>query len=218
MMKKKRPEIIMIGKKDFAPKLLYNLSLEDMVAEDNFYRLLEKILDINFVYKECEPLYGKTGNKSIDPVVFFKINLYGFFENIISDRQLVRRISDSLAARLYLGYDLDEELPWHSTISRTRALMPEKLFEGIFNKVLKMCSDAGLIEGSHQSIDSTLVRANASLEKVERKTPELTLEKYIEETKRENQLELTDKIEGENKFQQSQNSSDQVSQLKDENK
>jgi len=206
----------MIGKKDFAPKLLYNISLEDLVAEDNFYRLLERILDLNFVYKECEPLYGKTGNKSIDPVVFFKINLFGFFENIISDRQLLRRISDSLAARLYLGYDLDEELPWHSTISRTRALMPEKLFEGIFNKVLKMCSDAGLIEGSHQSIDSTLVRANASLEKVERKTPKLTLEKYIEETKRENQLELTDKIEGENKFEQSQNSSDQVSRLKDE--
>ncbi len=192
----------MIGKKDFQPKLLYNVSLEDLVPEDNFYRLLEKILDLNFVYKECEGLYGKTGNKSIDPVVFFKINLFGFMENIISDRELIKRASDSLSARLYLGYDIDEELVWHSTISRTRALMPEKLFEGIFNKVLKMCSAAGLVEGSHQSVDSTLVRANASLEKVERKHPKLTIEKYIEEVKKDNKDGLTDELKKDKKGSQ----------------
>ena len=103
----------MLGKKNFEPKFLYNISLQDLVPANDFYRLLEKILDLNFIYKACEPLYGSTGNKSIDPVVFFKINLLGFFENIISDRELIRRASDSLAARLYLGYDLDEELPWH---------------------------------------------------------------------------------------------------------
>jgi len=180
----------MIGKKDFQPRLLYNVSLEDLVPEDNFYRTLERIPDLNFVYKECEGLYGKTGNKSIDPVVFFKLNLFGYFEDIIYDRELIKRASDSLAVRLYLGYDLDEQLPWHSTISRTRAIMPEKIFSGIFNKVLRMCAEAGLIEGSHQSIDSTLVKANASLETIERKTPKLTLEKYIEELKKENQEEV----------------------------
>ncbi len=188
----------MIGKKDFQPKLLYNVSLEELVPKDNFYRALERILELNFLYKECEDLYGKTGNKSIDPVVFFKLNLFGYFEDIIYDRELIKRASDSLAARLYLGYDLDEQLPWHSTISRTRAIMPEKIFSGIFNKVLKKCADAGLIEGKHQSIDSTLVKANASLETIERKTPKLTLEKYIEEIKKENQEkvfpEQTEKI------------------------
>jgi transposase len=179
----------MIGKKQLQAKLLYNINLEELVPEDNFYRVLEKILDLNFIYKKCESLYGKTGNKSIDPVVFFKANLFGFFEDIVSDRELIRRMSDSLAARLYLGYDIDEELPWHSTISRTRVLMPEKLFEEIFNRVLKMCADTGLIEGSHQSIDSTLVKANASLEKVERKSPKLTIEKYIEETKKGNPVD-----------------------------
>lgn len=179
----------MIGKKGFQPKLLYKVSLEDLVPRDNFYRTLERILDLNFVYTECKSLYGKTGNKSIDPLVFFKLNLYGYFENIIYDRELIKRASDSLAVRLYLGYDLDEQLPWHSTISRTRAIMPEEIFSGIFNKVLKKCAEAGLIEGKHQSIDSTLVKANASLETIERKTPGLTLEKYIEEVRKENQEE-----------------------------
>ena len=185
----------MLGKKELEPKFLYNVSLEDLVPANNFYRELDKILDLNFIYKKCAALYGTTGNKSIDPVVFFKANLFGFFEDIISDRELIRRLSDSLAARLYLGYDIDEELPWHSTISRTRALMPEKLFEDIFNKVVKMCSDAGLIEGTQQSIDSTLVKANASLEKVERIVPKLTLEKYIEEIKKENTIEGTARLE-----------------------
>lgn len=187
----------MLGKKKYEPKFLYNISLEQLVPEENYYRILDKVLDLNFIYKKCEPLYGTTGNKSIDPVVFFKLNLYGYFENIISDRELIRRVSDSLAARLYLGYDIDEELPWHSTISRTRALMPEGLFEEIFNKVLSMCSEAGLLEGTHQSIDSTLVKANASLEKVERITPKLTLEKYIEKVRKENTIEEKDSSEEE---------------------
>lgn len=188
----------MIGKKEYQPKLLYNITLEDLVPEDNFYRIIEKTLDLNFVYKECENLYGKTGNKSIDPVVFFKLNLFGFLEGIISDRELIKRASDSLAARLYIGYDIDEELPWHSTISRTRALMPEIIFEKIFSKVLQMCTEANLLEGTHQSIDSTLVRANASLEKIERKKPELTLEKYIKKVKDENK-DIETKQPGESK-------------------
>ena len=62
----------MLGKKKIEPKLLYTVTLEDLVPEDDFYRQVDKILDLHFVYKECEKIYGKTGNPSIDPVVFFK--------------------------------------------------------------------------------------------------------------------------------------------------
>jgi transposase len=154
----------MLGKKKFQPKLMYNLTLDDLVAEDNIYRQIDKFLDMRFVYKECEKLYGKTGKPSIDPVVFFKLELFGYFENIISDRELIKKANDSLAARYFIGYDLDEKLPWHSTISRTRALISKEIFEKIFNRVLELCYQSGLIEGKHQSIDSTLVKANASLD------------------------------------------------------
>ena len=179
----------MLGKKKFEPKLMYNLTIDDLVPEDNFYRILDDFLDLRFVYQECKNLYGKTGNPSIDPVVFFKLMLFGYFENVTSDRNLIKRASDSLSVRYYLGYDIDEKLPWHSTISRTRALIKQETFELIFNKIVKMCYQAGLIEGTHQSIDSTLVKANASLDKLERKEPELTVEEYANKSYSENNPE-----------------------------
>lgn len=159
----------MTGKKKYEPKMLYSVTLDDLVPEDDFYRRLESVLDLRFLYKEVRNLYGKTGKPSIDPVVFIKLLLYGYFEGIISDRQLVRRASDSLSARYYLGYDLDEELPWHSTISRTRKLFGEEIFEKVFALVLEQCIAAGLVIGEHQSIDSTLVKANASLGSLQKK-------------------------------------------------
>lgn len=182
----------MLGKKKFEPKLMYNLTLDELVPEDNIYRQIDKFLDLRFVYKECEKLYGKTGKPSIDPVVFFKLELFGYFENIISDRELIRRAKDSLAARYFIGYDIDESLPWHSTISRTRALISKESFEKIFNKILELCYNSGLIDGKHQSIDSTLVKANAALESLERKEPELTVIEYINRKYEENKEEVED--------------------------
>jgi transposase len=179
----------MLGKKKYEPKIMYNLTLDDLVPADNLYRQIDKFLDLRFVYKECEKLYGKTGKPSIDPVVFFKLELFGYFENIISDRELIKRANDSLAARYFIGYDLDEQLPWHSTISRTRTLISKETFEKIFNRILELCYKSGLIEGKHQSIDSTLVKANASLDSLEIKQPKLTLEEYINKRYEENEIE-----------------------------
>lgn len=191
----------MLGKKKIEPKLLYTVTLEDLVPEDEFYRQVDKILDLNFVYKECAEIYGKTGNPSLDPVVFFKLVLYGYFEDINKDRELIRKASDSLAARLFIGYDIDEELPWHSTISRTRKLLPGKVFEEVFKQILRKCSEAGLVEGSHQTVDSTLVKSNASMESLERKSPKIELMEYIKNTVDENEPrkeeESSDKAESE---------------------
>lgn len=187
----------MMGKKEYQPKLMYMVTLEDLVPGDNFYRQLDKFLDLRFLYQECESIYGTTGNPSIDPAAFFKLNLFGYFENIISDRELVRRASDSLAVRLYLRYDLDEELPWHSTVSRTRAIMPEGVFDSLFQRVLQMCVELGFVSGEHQSIDSTLVKANASLESLEKRKPQLELTQYIEKTRTENTIEP---VAGENEL------------------
>ena len=182
----------MMGRKRFQPKLMYAVTLEDLVPEDNFYRRLESILDLRFLYQECKAMYGTTGNPSIDPVVFFKLVLFGYFENIIFDRELVRRAADSLGVRLYLGFDIDEELPWHSTISRTRASMREDVFEKLFTRVVELCAKAGLIAGVHQSVDSTLVKANASLDSLEKKRPRLELREYMAEVKKGNTEESED--------------------------
>jgi transposase len=182
----------MLGNKKYEPKLIYKLTLDDLVPEDNLYRVLLKFLDLRFLYKECKKLYGTTGKPSIDPVVFFKLQIFGYLENIISDRELIRRASDSLSARYFLGYDMDESLPWHSTISRTRGLIGREIFESLFDKVLELCNASGLIEGKHQTIDSTLVKANASLESLQRKEPQLSVVDYVNQTFAENSEEKQD--------------------------
>ena len=106
----------MQGKKKYTPKIFYQLSLDALVPEDNFYRKVQVELPLDFLYRATRNCYGKEGQQSIDPVVFFKILLVGYLNNINSDRALLRFCSNSLDVRLFLGYDLDEELPWHSTL------------------------------------------------------------------------------------------------------
>ena len=131
----------MQGKKIYTQKLFYQISLNDLVPKDHFYCRLDGILDLQFLYKATRKYYGSQGQKSIDPVLFFKICLIGYLENIISDRKLIDLCSDSLAIRLFLGFDLDEQLPWHSINSRTRQLYEDLLFEEVFRKTLSQCTE-----------------------------------------------------------------------------
>ncbi len=137
----------MQGRKFLSPKMFYQVNLDSLVKPDNFYRKLNELLDLQFIYAETSPYYGTEGQDSIDPVVFFKILLVGYLNNINSDRKLIEYCSNCLDVRLFLQYDLDESLPWHSTISRTRQLYGETVFLSLFQKVLSMCVNAWF-EGS----------------------------------------------------------------------
>jgi len=152
----------MQGKKHYQPKLFKHLELSSRVPESNLYRRLKEALDMRFLYKLTKPYYGNCGQKSVDPVVFYKLCLIGYLENIISDRKLIEHCSMRLDMLYFLEYDIDEELPWHSTISRTRQLFPEDVFEQVFNKVFGMCVEKGMVAGHTQAIDSAPVKANAS--------------------------------------------------------
>jgi hypothetical protein len=83
--------------------------------------------------------------------------------------RLLEYCSDSLAVRLYLGYDIDEILPWHSTISRTRQLYGEDVFLNLFQQVLQLCVSKGMVRGKRQSVDSAYVKANASMDSLQEK-------------------------------------------------
>lgn len=159
----------MQGQKHYTPKMMYQVHLADMVPADNFYRRLHAALDLSFLYKETARYYGSEGQESIDPVVFFKICLVGYINNIGSDRQLMAYCSNCLDVRLYLHYDIDEALPWHSTISRTRQLYGEEVFLSLFQKILSLCVQHGMVRGKRQAIDSAFIKANASMDSLAEK-------------------------------------------------
>lgn len=113
-------------------------------------------------------------------MVFFKLCLVGYLENIISDRKLIEHCSLRLDLLYFLDYQLDEPLPWNSTVSRTRLLLPESLFEQLFTQVLSLCVKAGLVAGHSQVVDSALIKANASMDSLELKVPLQEVDAHLE--------------------------------------
>jgi len=177
----------MQGRKAYTEKLFTSFQLSNWVSKENLYRRLREMLDLSFLYKDTKELYGSTGNPSIDPVVFFKMLLTGYLENITSDRKLVEHCSMRIDVLYFLGFDIDEELPWHSTISRTRQLYPIALFETLFNKVFELCVAAGMVSGHTQAVDSAPVKANASMESLVLKVPMNSVENHLQKVEEENQ-------------------------------
>ncbi len=153
----------MMGTKvrSFSP-LPRDVSLEELVPKDHFYRRLEAEIDLSFVRGLVAPLYAGGGRPSVDPVVFFKLQLVMFFEDLRSERQLMRIVADRLSVRWYLGYDLHEPLPDHSSLTRIRERYGLEVFRSFFDRIVEMCVEAGLVWGEELFFDSTTVKADAA--------------------------------------------------------
>jgi len=77
----------MQGKKNYTEKLFLSFRLSDRIPKGNLNRRLRETLDLGFLHKDTKELYGKTGNPSIDPVVFFKLLITGYIDNLPAGRQ-----------------------------------------------------------------------------------------------------------------------------------
>ena len=178
----------MQGKKHYSEQLFKSFQLSQRVPEDNFYRRLKGLLDLQWLYKETKKYYGTDGQQSIDPIVFFKLMLIGYLENLCSDRRIINTVSMRLDMLFFIGYDIDEPLPWHSTLSRTRRLYGEDVFKELFRKVLSMCIDKGMVAGKRQAMDSVAVQANASMESLQKKEVLNDVDNYTDELNEEESL------------------------------
>src|SRR3712207_93982 len=131
------------------------VSLDDLVPRDSFYRHLDAKLDLSFLRDWVADCYAERGRPSIDPVIFFKLQLVMFFEGIRSERQLMRVVADRLSVRWYLGYDFDEPLPDHSSLTRIRTRLGLPIFQRFFEHVIELCRAAGLVWGEELFFDGT---------------------------------------------------------------
>jgi len=154
----------MQGVKDYQEKLFLNFRLSEYVPQENFYRRLKETLDLSYLRGLTKKYYGSEGQKSIDTEVFFKLMLIGYLENINSDRQIIENAKMRMDMLYFLGYDLDESLPWHSTLSRTRKLFGEDVFLELFRNILRKCVEEGMVNGRTQAVDSAFIKSNASME------------------------------------------------------
>src|SRR5207248_5029608 len=129
----------MMGFKERAFAPLVAVSLEELVPQGHFYRHLQQVLDLSFVHDLVRECYASGGRPSIDPVVFFKLQLVMFFEDIRSERLLMRLVADKLSVRWYAGYNLDEPLADHSSLTRIRQRFGLAIFRRFFEAIVDQC-------------------------------------------------------------------------------
>lgn len=185
----------MMGRHPQSTKLYYQLSLDALVPQDHLLRLIAEVVDFSFVYPLARPHYSHTGQPSVDPVVLFKTLLVGYLYGITSERRLMQEVQVNLAYRWFLGYDLDETIPDHSVLSKARVRFGMDVFESFFTTTIDLCRDAGLVRGQAAFCDSTLIRANASIESLEPiagHEPPMTATQYVERVFEENNTDDED--------------------------
>lgn len=166
----------MMGTKQRDFSSFQDVSLEELVPEDNFYRRLERTLNLSFVRDLVKDRYASSGRPSVDPEVFFKLQLVLFFEDLRSERQLMEVVADRLSLRWYLAYDLDEPLPDHSSLTKIRERYGLEVFGRFFERVVELCVEAGLVWGEELFFDATKVEANASMDSL---VPRFAVEAHL---------------------------------------
>ena len=149
------------------PKLFYvGIRLDERVPADHPLRRIAAAIDFNFVRREVAELYGRRGNPSVDPAVLLKLMFLLYYENVPSERRLMRDLPMRLDWMWFCGYDLDEAIPDHSVISKARRRWGPEAFEAFFQQVLWRCIDMGLVDGEVVHADASVVRAHADPSKM----------------------------------------------------
>ena len=148
---------------NFQPKLFYyNVNLDQRVPQNHSLRKINEKIDFDFIYKEVRDTYGINGNVSIAPPVILKMMLILILYNVRSERELMNTIPFRLDWLWFLGYDLDDEIPNHSVLSKARTRGGVAVFKRFFERIVWQCIEAGLVDGSKLFTDSSLIDADAS--------------------------------------------------------
>ena len=153
-------------------------------ASHPFYAALNRVLDKHgfdeYVERACAAFYAPTmGRPSLAPGRYFRLLILGFFEGIESERGIAWRAADSLSVRTFLGLELGEPPPDHSTISRTRRLIDIETHQAVFAWVLERLAEAGLVNGKTVGIDATTLEANAALRSIVRRDTGESYEAFL---------------------------------------
>jgi transposase len=148
---------------DYQHKLFVTgFNLEKRVRKDHPLRKIQDTIDFNFIYHEVKDTYGAKGNVSVPPPVILKMMLLLILYNVRSERELMLTIPERLDWLYFLGYDLDDQIPHHSVLSKARARWGVTVFRHFFERIVWQCVEAGLIDGSKLFTDASLIDADAS--------------------------------------------------------
>src|SRR5262247_2556178 len=140
----------------------YGVNLEKRVRSNNPLRRIEEAVDFSFVREAVKSFYGSDGHESEDPIVVMKLMLLLFLDDVGSERELMQIVNERMDYLWFLRFDLDDEAPNHSVLSKARRRWGKAVFEELFVRIVRQCVEAGLVDGTKIHMDGSLVKANAS--------------------------------------------------------
>ena len=188
----------MMGHHARSESLFYYFRIEDQVPENHLLRLIDRHVSFDFVREKLKDSYSETGRPSIDPELLLRILLIGYLYGVTSERKLVEELHMHLAWRWFTGLSFDQEIPHHSTFSKNRhgRFQESNLFQQLFEEIVDRCTEAGLVEGEHLSVDGSFIPANASRSSripreqlAEAAHVNRTVREYLTELEQENPVE-----------------------------
>jgi len=164
----------MMGVHEEQPGLFaYNVNLDARVRPDHPLRAVRGEMDFGFVRTEVAGFYGSNGHVSVDPVIIMKLMFLLFFDDVASERELMRIVPERLDYLWFLGYGIEDSVPGHSVLSKARRRWGADVFESLFVRIVSQCVEAGLVDGTKIHMDGSLVDADASRDAVVKGPPEL---------------------------------------------
>jgi len=190
--------LIMMGQHARSEALFYYFKLDDYLPENHLLRLIDRHISLAFVRERLKDSYSETGRPSIDPELLLRILLIGYLYGLTSERKLVEELRMHLAWRWFTGLGFDQEIPHHSTFSKNRhgRFQESKLFEQLFEQIVKQCMEVVLVRGDNLSVDGSFVEANAAKESripreqlAEAAQVKQTLRQYLSELEEQNPVE-----------------------------
>ena len=162
-------------------------------AAHPFYGRLNEILDEarfdEFAEQACGKFYSDKGRPGVAPGIYFRCQMVGYFEGLGSERGIAWRAADSMSIRKFLGIGLDESVPDHSTISRTRRLIDLNTHEEVFGWAMKLIAARGLVKANTVGVDATTLEANAAMKSIVRRDSGQSYEEFLKQLAKESGIE-----------------------------
>ena len=161
----------MQGRNSSQTELFSVIDLSEMVPANHLLRRIDKAVDLSFIYEMTADLYCENnGRRSIDPVLFFRMQMISYLYGISSDRQLCEEVNLNIAYRWFCRLNLCDGVPDHSSLTRIRDRFGEVTFQAIFECLILQWKKAGIVKGSRILADGSLVEANTSFNSMEERT------------------------------------------------
>jgi len=180
-----------IGERNKEKRLFYYFRPEELIPQDHVLRLIHEHVDFSFIRSKVEHLYSHTGRPSVDPEVMMRMLLVGYLFGITSERRLCDEVQMHVGYRWFAGLSLEDKVPDHSTFSKNRhgRFKESGIYQQMFDEIVRLCVEQGLVSGKHLTVDSTLVKANASFRTMEPVVVKLDPRQYLAELEKENPQE-----------------------------